>query len=100
MQNQHQKIKGYRELNQEEVDLMNEVKALGPLVEAVIQKVTAYVANQRYNCMNEVNNQVFDVEEYERLCKANPEKFIALSTDNFQIGLMMLTRAIGQQTTF
>ncbi|MEJ7938167.1 hypothetical protein WKH77_10280 [Acinetobacter baumannii] len=100
MQNQHQKISGYRELNQQEVDLMNEVKALGPQLEAVINKVTAYVANQRYNCMNEVNNEVFNLEEYERLNKANPEKFIALATDNFQIGLMMLTRAVGQQTTF
>ena len=26
MENQHRKIKGYRELNQEEIDLMNEIK--------------------------------------------------------------------------
>lgn len=27
MENQHQKIKGYRELGQEEIDLMNRIKA-------------------------------------------------------------------------
>ena len=27
MDNQHQKIKGYRDLSQEEIDLMNEIKA-------------------------------------------------------------------------
>ena len=27
MENQHRQIKGYRELSQEEIDLMNEIKA-------------------------------------------------------------------------
>ena len=31
MDNQHQKIKGYRDLSQEEIDLMNEGKALAEL---------------------------------------------------------------------
>ena len=30
MDNQHRKITGYRELTQDEINLMNEVKALGP----------------------------------------------------------------------
>ncbi len=29
MENQHRKISGYRELNQDEIDLMNEIKAKG-----------------------------------------------------------------------
>jgi hypothetical protein len=29
MENQHRKIKGYRELSQEEIDLMNEIKSKG-----------------------------------------------------------------------
>ena len=37
MENQHQKIKGYRDLTQEEIDLMNKVKEkgaeLGELIE-------------------------------------------------------------------
>ena len=28
MENQHRKITGYRELNQDEIDLMNEIKAM------------------------------------------------------------------------
>lgn len=36
MDNQHKKIKGYRDLSQAEIDLMNEVKAIGPQVQAVI----------------------------------------------------------------
>ena len=39
MENQHRKIIGYRELSQEEIDLMNEIKALGAAIEAVELKV-------------------------------------------------------------
>lgn len=38
MENQHRKIRGYRELNQVEIDLMNEIKTLGPQIEGVILK--------------------------------------------------------------
>lgn len=36
MDNQHRKISGYRELTQDEIDLMNEIKAKGLEVEAEI----------------------------------------------------------------
>ena len=34
MENQHQKIKGYRDLSQEELDLMNEIKQQGKFLRA------------------------------------------------------------------
>lgn len=39
MENQHQKIKGYRDLTQEEIDLMNEVKEKGAEIGAIIEKL-------------------------------------------------------------
>ena len=39
MENQHQKIKGYRDLTQEEIDLMNEVKEKGAELGAIIEKL-------------------------------------------------------------
>lgn len=39
MENQHQKIKGYRDLTQEEIDLMNEVKTKGAEIGAIIEKL-------------------------------------------------------------
>ncbi len=39
MENQHQKIKGYRDLTQEEIDLMNEVKEKGAELGALIEKL-------------------------------------------------------------
>ena len=39
MENQHQKIKGYRDLTQEEIDLMNEVKSKGAELGLIIEKL-------------------------------------------------------------
>ena len=41
MDNQHRKITGYRDLSQEEIDLMNEVKVQGEQLGALIRKVRA-----------------------------------------------------------
>ena len=39
MDNQHKKIKGYHDLNQEEIDLMNEVKEMGIAMQALEDKL-------------------------------------------------------------
>lgn len=39
MDNQHKKIKGYRDLSQVEIDLMNEVKEHGSKLELLIAKL-------------------------------------------------------------
>lgn len=39
MDNQHKKIKGYRDLTQEEINLMNEVKAKGAELGVLIEKL-------------------------------------------------------------
>lgn len=41
MDNQHKQIKGYRDLSQEEINLMNEGKALAVQVGAWIEKLQA-----------------------------------------------------------
>ena len=41
MENQHQKIKGYRDLTQEEIDLMNEVKQKGVELGELFEKLEA-----------------------------------------------------------
>jgi len=41
MENQHRKIKGYKELSQEEIDLMNEIKSKGAEVGDLIEKLRA-----------------------------------------------------------
>ena len=41
MKNQHRKIKGYRELTQEEINLMNEVKQKGVELGELFEKLEA-----------------------------------------------------------
>jgi hypothetical protein len=40
MENQHKKIKGYRDLTQDEIDLMNEIKGQGEKLGNLIQKLS------------------------------------------------------------
>lgn len=48
MDNQHQKIKGYRDLSQEEIDLMNECKALAIEAGKLCDKLGKTPVDQRW----------------------------------------------------
>lgn len=51
MDNQHRKIKGYKELNQDEIDLMNQIKEQGLALEQLIERMQAnplVVLDQRW----------------------------------------------------
>ena len=100
MENQHQKIKGYRDLSQAEIDLMNEIKAIGPQVQAVIEKVQKHISTQRYNCKCDAGQALVNGEEWGRLEAATPERFAAMAKTDFQTGLMYLVRSVAQPTTF
>lgn len=98
MDNQHRKILGYRELNEQEIALMNKIKELGPLIEAVELQVTAHVEDQidkAYQEGPEVSRETAD-----RLKDATPQRFIALAKTDFQTALMYLTRAVAQPTFY
>lgn len=108
MENQHRKITGYRELSQEEIDLMNEIKALGPIIEDKLESIRIYIINKKIKALEIVNNQeVSTVEEIQeanefldRDREATPGRFVALAKTDFQTALMYLTRAVAQPTFF
>lgn len=93
MENQHRKISGYRELSQEEVDLMNRIKAFGPELGKLILDIEKHIANQ-YTVSSE--NQV----ETSRLIAAEPYIWMIEGRHDLQTGLMKLTRAIAQPNFF
>lgn len=74
MDNQHKKIKGYRDLTQEEIDLMNEGKELGIKLGTYIEKLQA--------------KPDFD------------QRSVATGKTNMQQGLMWLLRGIARPETF
>ena len=82
MDNQHRKISGYRELTQGEIDLMNEIKAKGLELEALIKKVEGV-------------NAALDVD-----VRGDCYRWSAIAKTDFQTGLMALTRAVAKPTFF
>ena len=74
MDNQHRQIKGYRELSQDEIDLMNEIKAKGAEIGELVEKL--------------------------RVDAGLDQRWVSIGATDFQTGLMALTRAVAQPTFF
>jgi len=74
MENQHQKIKGYRDLSQAEVDLMNEIKSKGAELGDLVAKL--------------------------RAAPGLDQRWVGIGATDFQTGLMALVRSVAQPTSF
>ena len=95
MENQHRKIAGYRELSQAEIDLMNDIKAFGPQLQALCDRIRTHVSDQEHEAA-----VARDKPEQLRLVDANPRLWEAMGRTDLQRGLMQLTRAVAQPTFF
>lgn len=74
MDNQHRKIKGYKELSQEQIDLMNKVKSCGE-----------------------------ELMELEARLRDDPEtdkRWVSIGVTDLQKGLMALTRSVAKPGFF
>ena len=89
------KITGYRQLNETEAALMNEIKAQGITLDGLARKVSAHVSAQVVAAMNDPSKV-----EMQRIDDAGPQRWIAMARTDLQTGLMALTRAVAQPTTF
>lgn len=91
MDNQHRKINGYRELCQEEIDLMNEIKEKGMELQTLINKVNAF-------------NGLLENEEGEPISEiakeAEAPRWASIARTHFQEGCMALTRAVAKPKFF
>ena len=74
MDNQHRQIKGYRELDQAEIDLMNEIKQKGAELGELVAKL--------------------------QMQPGIDQRWIAIGKTDLQTGLMALTRGVAQPTFF
>ncbi len=74
MENQHNKITGYRDLTQEEIDLMNQVKEKSEEVGRIIKKL--------------------------KVTEGLDQRWIAIGGTQLQQGFMATIRGIAQPTTF
>jgi hypothetical protein len=80
-------IKGYRQLSQAEVDLMNDIKAVGEQLRSLITRVQTHIQNQPEP--EPAHSQV-----------TSPMRWAAIGQTDLQQGLMALTRAVAQPTSF
>lgn len=83
MKDQHTKIKGYRDLSQEEIDLMNEIKEKGVDLERLIAKVLEGADGTRGQDDS-----------------AEPYRWASIAKTHLQQGLMALTRAVDKPDFF
>lgn len=74
MENQHRQIKGYRELNETEIALMNEIKTKGAELGDLVAKL--------------------------RSTDGLDQRWVSIGATDFQTGLMALTRSVAQPTFF
>lgn len=74
MENQHRLIKGYRDLSQEEIDLMNEVKEHGVALGNLIHRISTLPSVD--------------------------QRWLDIGTTDLQTGIMAVTRAIAKPTSF
>jgi hypothetical protein len=72
--NQHQKISGYRDLSQEEIDLMNELKKAGNNVGTILEQVAS----------------IPNIDQ----------RWLSIGRTDIQKGFMAAIRSIARPTTF
>lgn len=113
MENQHRKIKGYRELNQEEIDLMNRIKAAGTALlnlqaelagrictdsEVKLADARQSVAGMEYNGYpyTEHTGATDECHEFRRHADSEPARWAQMGKDHLQQAVMCMVRAVAQ----
>lgn len=88
MENQHAKITGYRDLTQDEIDLMNEGKELAERCAALVTKLRTL----EYDTVSGGSPAIIKT-------MADP-RWVAIGVTQLQQGFMALTRSIAKPGTF
>lgn len=99
MKDQHTKISGYSDLDQDTIDLMNKIKLHGQIMGELIEEVKLHLAGQRATAA-ELHDPADREAEQARLKAAEPERWAAIGRTSVQEGLMFLTRAVAQPVGF
>lgn len=95
------KITGYRQLSQAEADLMNEIKAKGTEIEALISKVSVVNALRLHAMKDNAGVVMVECRDvHAAFMHAQPERWAAIAKTDFQTALMALTRAVAQPSSF
>ena len=94
MKDQHTKIKGYRDLTQDEIDMMNQIKEKGQELLDLHAKLLAGL-NSTEAALRITGNE----EESLRFAAAEPKRWAAIGKTHIQEGISALVRAVAQPTS-
>jgi hypothetical protein len=89
MENQHRKIKGYRELNQSEIDLMNRIKAKGEELQGLLDV-----------CRSDDDIEGKNGDELHDAALDEASRWRAIAKTHLQQGLMALVRSVAKPEFF
>lgn len=104
MENQHQKIKGYRDLSQEEIDLMNRIKTKGAELLALqaelmgrldtdLELKNIAAIRSKVSAFDEASDESVELR---RFLAAEPARWATIGKTDIQTGLMALIRSVAQ----
>ncbi|WJZ69996.1 hypothetical protein PVP_XSN000017 [Vibrio phage PVP-XSN] len=94
MENQHRKIKGYPELNQDEIDLINKIKEHGEKTHHLLNELIEMRRNQESDaCKGELEGI-----SYPKISESI--RNIRIAKEHLQTGQMWLVRAVALPETF
>ena len=100
MDNQHNKITGYRDLTQAEIDLLNEIKAKGAELDKLINRLEAKHGAEEADVEKRAcsaDTYMAAVEESYPLIEA--KRWTGIGKDKIQLGIMALVRAVARPTS-
>ncbi|MGY8811483.1 MAG: Acb2/Tad1 domain-containing protein [Pseudomonadales bacterium] len=102
MDNQHRKIAGYRELSQEEVDLMNRIKAAGAELLQLQAELSGRLSTDlevKTGAAKQIGLEKTGADEcveLRRFQAAEPQRWASIGKTDIQTGIMALVRAVAQ----
>ena len=105
MENQHRKIKGYRELSEIEIDLMNRIKAKGSEMMGLIAELKEHLdknyvekrdAAEAVRSIDKNWPDSDQVQEFNRFNDAEPKRWLSIGKTDIQTGVMALVRSVAQ----
>lgn len=104
MENQHRLIKGYRELSESEINLMNRIKQKGKELLELQQELELKLRDDgdaKFSAAHEAekvagSSFTEEGEELRRFNQAEPLRWASIGKTDIETGIMALVRAVAQ----
>tara|TARA_R110002124_G_scaffold163667_1_gene331028 strand:- start:451 stop:735 length:285 start_codon:yes stop_codon:yes gene_type:complete len=94
MDNQHKKIKGYRDLSQQEIDLMNRIKAHGEKTKELIKELRTLRGHEYQDYCQNHGTDLSPAQMHESV------RCLDVAQEKLQTGQMWFVRAVALPDSF